>query len=231
MQPGSVTGSSSSLSFQKERLLGIQRKRTPDALRKPVNLGSNPSDPILQSKIGLAETSRKYDFPRCPISTKKLLSVQIIEQVLNKMNKISEDYICGFFDGEGHVDFRRKQLVLSNTNLSGLKRISKFLNESGIKNKISEFDSKISNHSKIYRLKIHGYHNLVNYYKLIGFGFDTKSNDFQSLINSYKNIPLSNEERIKVKKLRNTGLSFRKIAKICGGSKSNIHRICNLKNE
>lgn len=140
--------------------------------------------------------------------------------MVKKMNiKITPSYIRGFFDGEGCVSVKSKQIVITNQNLPILKGIHRRLENMGIINRLVKAKN-------CYRLKIHGYHNLIKFHKLIGSNITEKENKMLALKSSYIRTILSEKQKKEIIALRKKGYSYRKIAKKKNVSHSTVYFIC-----
>ena len=93
-------------------------------------------------------------------------------------NQITSEYIRGFFDGEGCVSVKGKQIIITNQNIFIMKRIREKLKNIGI-------ISRLYKDKNCYRLKILGYHNIRKFHELVGSNFDVKEKQMTELIDSY----------------------------------------------
>ena len=123
------------------------------------------------------------------------------------------DYIAGFFDGEGHVDTITKTLTIVNTNHDILLIIQNELLNNNIKSVIYTRKIYNSHHKQAYSLRIHGFYNITNFSSCIKIIDIDKNNKLKLLLSSYKNPQYSDEEKQQMIKLKNDGFSMRKIAK------------------
>ncbi len=140
--------------------------------------------------------------------------------MVKKVNiKITPDYICGFFDGEGCVSVKSKQIVITNQDVSILRRIHRTLKNMGIINRLVKAKN-------CYRLKIHGYHNLTKFHKLVGSNIIEKKNKMLALESSYIRTMLSEKQKEEIIALRKRGYSYRKIVKKKDVPLSTVYFIC-----
>ncbi|MEK6907536.1 MAG: LAGLIDADG family homing endonuclease [Nanoarchaeota archaeon] len=121
--------------------------------------------------------------------------------------EINSGYVRGFFDGEGCPSVKGKQIIITNQNFNILKGIKKKLSSLGI-------ISRLKNDKNCYRLKIHGYNNLLRFVKLIGSNMQEKRKKLLAIINSYSHYPISKQQIENVRTLRKKGRTFRQIAKM-----------------
>ena len=134
---------------------------------------------------------------------------------------MNKNYISGFFDGEGCVNIKDKNLIITNNNYSILYEIYKSLAKLEIQSHIYQTKS-----GKTFRLYIFGYHNIKKFECLIGSLMLDKKKKMHILFTSYKNIPLSDKDKIKILSLRKLSYSYRKIANIYNRPPSSIFKIC-----
>lgn len=156
------------------------------------------------------------------------------ERSKGKSYSISKDYIKGFFDGEGCVYVKQKQIIITNTNQELLKEISSFLRSLGIcssleihRKKNDKADAKKFRTTRdCYRLRMFGYFNLKSFSDLVGSNDVDKQKRLRVLLNSYKRIPLSEHEKEQIKRLRKQGLTFCEIAERTGRAIGTVFLIC-----
>jgi intein-encoded DNA endonuclease-like protein len=134
-------------------------------------------------------------------------------------NQITSEYIRGFFDGEGCVSVKGKQIIITNQNIFIMKRIREKLKNIGI-------ISRLYKDKNCYRLKILGYHNIRKFHELVGSNFDVKEKQMTELIDSYSSHIVNETEIEEIIKLRREGLSYRQIAKKTGVKRSTVYNIC-----
>jgi hypothetical protein len=154
----------------------------------------------------------------------------------SRMNKnISKEYICGLFDGEGCIYIFKGPsntsslngvVMISNTNFHIIEAASQKLTELNIKNKIITRD--IKNRKTIYNLVIKDIYNIYKFYKIIGTFYEAKDKKFKKLFKNNEKLRRSNLVK-KVFKLREQGLSYKKMGKIVKISPSSICHILNRK--
>jgi intein-encoded DNA endonuclease-like protein len=135
------------------------------------------------------------------------------------MNKITLEYIRGFFDGEGCVSVRGKQIIITNQNVFIMKRIREKLKSIGI-------ISRLYKDKNCYRLKILGYHNICKFHELVGSNFCVKEKQIMELIDSYSSHIVNEAEKEEILNLRKEGLSYRHIAKKTGVKRGTVYNIC-----
>ena len=164
---------------------------------------------------------------------KRLINmIQLNEHMYDKMNEITTDYIRGFFDGEGCVYARQRHLMIVNTNLSLLRMIRRKLTSLKIKShlevhsKVKKRSSEILSKRTCYRLRIFGYHNILRFSKHIGSSVKEKKRALADTLNSYKHIPLSEDQKKQIRILRKEGLTYSQIAKMFDKPVSSVFLIC-----
>jgi intein-encoded DNA endonuclease-like protein len=156
------------------------------------------------------------------------------ERSKRKSHFISKDYVKGFFDEEGCVYVKQKQIIITNTNQELLKEISGFLRSLGIcssleihRKKDDKTDAKQFRTTRdCYRLRIFGYFNLKLFSDIIGSNDVDKRKRFRVLLNSYKRIPLSDHEKEQIRRLRKQGLTLCEIAERTGRAIGSVFLIC-----
>lgn len=159
------------------------------------------------------------------------------ERSPNRSFPISRDYVRGFFDGEGCVYVKQKQIIITNTNHELLQKIAQFLRSLNIHCSFELHRSKNSNSGSsvlkitrdCYRLRVFGYYNLKRFFDLIGSSDADTWKKLRGMINSYKRIPLSGSEKEQMRKLRKQGLTFSEIAEIMDRGIGTVYLICSKK--
>lgn len=134
-------------------------------------------------------------------------------------NQITSDYIRGFFDGEGCVSVKGKQIIITNQNVLIMKRIREKLKNIGI-------ISSLYKDKNCYRLKIFGYHNICKFHELVGSNFNVKEKQMLELIDSYLSHIVNEAEKEEILNLRRGGISYRQIAKKTGVKRGTVYNIC-----
>lgn len=126
---------------------------------------------------------------------------------------LSKEYISGFCDADG--GWSGKQIVITNTEINQLKEINKSLNEHGIETYLGIYDNTTnSKHApQIGRIRIMGFKNLLKFATDIGFKFERKQNKLISylLTQTVEGKRYNLKEHNEIVKLRNQGMSYRKI--------------------
>jgi len=165
---------------------------------------------------------------------KLINKIHLNEHVYDKMNDITADYIRGFFDGEGCVYVKQRHLVIVNTNLSLLQRIKRKLASLRIESHLGVHSktkrrrpSEIKRRRICYRLRIFGYHNILRLSKLIGSPVKEKRQALADIMGSFKRIPLTEDQKQQIRRLRKEGLTYSKIARMFNKPLSSVFLICN----
>lgn len=143
------------------------------------------------------------------------------EHMVIKMG-IDSSYIRGFFDAEGWVDPKGRQIGIVNTNLSILHDIYQFLLEHGIDSKISKHSKPAPSRRQCYVLRICGYHNILGFKETIGSNFVDKTEKLERAILTYRYKIFSREELSRIVELRSQGLTYEKIAGRLGSRKGTV---------
>lgn len=125
------------------------------------------------------------------------------------MINITADYVRGYFDGEGGVYPKYHTIDITNTNLSILQNIQLYLDTCKIHSSLRKHTSR---KTQCYRLVITGKHNIFLFKKMIGSFDEPRLHKLDLLFKNYKYYTLSPEDKIKIKKLRDDGLTFKQIS-------------------
>ena len=135
---------------------------------------------------------------------------------------MNSSYIRGFFDGEGTIDTKRKLLDITNTNLFILQQIQLFLLSHAISARIRKHSMSPVSRRPCFRFVLTGFHKILGFKRLIGSLDKSKQRKLEQLVFSYRYSPLSEHYISKIRELRSTGLTFKRIAQVMHRNKSSV---------
>ena len=108
---------------------------------------------------------------------------------MNNESPVSLEYIAGFFDGEGHVPKIYKtggrSLVIVNTDIEILHKISEGLLANGIFNTIRSRKHSNEKHSVAFDLKISDIEDIKKFSLIVPIQMKPKIKKLDNLINEY----------------------------------------------
>jgi intein-encoded DNA endonuclease-like protein len=141
----------------------------------------------------------------------KTFEWNVPKQILKSSKNIQAKFLQGFFDSDGHVNWKGKQIIGASANIGGIKGIKGLLDNQGIKSTVFQYKNR-----NLMGVGIYGRKNLELFTKNINFIIKRKKENLNKLMNSYKRYLMPRSEIIKQHKkmidYRKKGLSYSKIA-------------------
>lgn len=155
---------------------------------------------LIEQTYHIEPIHKNPDYPTSYVHSKKLTrrliklsknNKEIPTFIVQGTNKIKARFLRGFFDSEASMDiiYNRRQIVLTQNNLSLLNQIKKLLLDLKIQSRI--YKKKRDSDKLIISLV----ENLIKYQKLIGFSIKYKEENLRNAINYLENCKIHNKEK------------------------------------
>ncbi len=170
------------------------------------------------------EDLQRYD------KTFKTFEWEVPKQILNSSKKIQAKFLQGFFDSEGHVNYKYKNIIGVSASLQGINGVKRLLNNIAI----AFTDVNYKNRS-IYGIRVQGRKSIKIFNKNVGFIIKRKKNSLKILLSTYIGDRTAKVEVIGLKnkmvQLRDENMPYQKIANILGVSRCAVWNQLNKKRE